>query len=197
MKASAVLAGSCVEAARWREGGQEAPQSDDTPCPIRLAEALCAKVGLEGKEFSPSDVHHCSPLARLHSKSEPSHPGPEPTSCPLHLAGWSWRGRGRRGSQPFQVHPRKCKTKQSGCLIENNKRNWKSTHYGKIRHLALPSSASLSPVPSTSTSPPGTALNFCGPGDSPAVSKAARAARRGSELCAGRLQVLPGPHHSW
>lgn len=66
LKASALSSLGAVLRPPDGEGGQEALQSDDTPCPIRLAEALRAKVGLEGKELRPSDVHHCSPLARLH-----------------------------------------------------------------------------------------------------------------------------------
>lgn len=66
LKASALSLLGAVLRPPDGEGGQEALQSDDTPGPIRLAEALRAKVGLEGKELRPSDVHHCSPLARLH-----------------------------------------------------------------------------------------------------------------------------------
>lgn len=137
--------GTCLEAARGRRwpGGTAGVSLTAPPAASASLRPYVLRWGWE--ELSPSHGTIPAPWpGSIHSKSEPSDPGLEPTSCPLHLASWSWSTRWRRGSQPFQVHPRKCKpkenkTKQSGCLIENNKRNWKSTHCGKIWHLSLPS----------------------------------------------------------
>lgn len=114
LKASALSLLGAVLRPPDGEGGQEALQSNDTPCPIRLAEALRAKVGLEGKELRPSDVHHCSPLARLHLFQVGTlRPRPRAHQLPIALGRLELEEEVEEGFTAIPVHPRKCKIKQN------------------------------------------------------------------------------------
>lgn len=115
--------------------------SPTTLCP----EALCTKPGPRSSVPQMSSISApgqapSTPSLNPQTWAQADPPAPPPAHR-TRARGGGWGG--KVGLPPLQVHPLKCTTngtepKESGCLIEKKKTNWKSTHCGKMWRLALP-----------------------------------------------------------